>query len=322
MPTVMSTEGLPAHERPAYWREVMCRTFVPLEVGAIRAGGDFSGAIRTADLGPLMIAGVASTAQDIARTPRHIATDSAPKFQIALVARGCGRVTQDGRDAELGVGDFVIYETARPFLWAFDADWDALVFTLPRQDVALTEAESRLITAQRFAGDAGPTGLVSRFLQSLAGTEDLGAIRRPDRVVSSMVDLVLGLLGDRTDSEVVRTSVQRSLMTRIKAYVQENLADPELAPARIAAAHHISVRYLHKLFSTEGPTIAEYVRDLRLERCRRDLLDPRQGVRPIADIALHWGFGDISGFNRAFKARVGTTPSDYRNACRPARRSA
>jgi AraC-like DNA-binding protein len=266
-----------------------------------------------------MIAGVASTAQDIARTPRHIAAEASPKFQIALVQRGTGRISQDGRDAALEVGDFVIYETARPFLWSFDADWDSLVFTLPRQAVSLTEAESRLITGQRFAGDIGPTGLVSRFLRSLARTEDLSAIRQPERVVTSMVDLVLGLLGDDFGrSEVVRTSVQRSLMTRIKAHVQEHLADSELSPTSIAAAHHISVRYLHKLFSTEGPSVAEYVRELRIERCRRDLLDPRQAGRPIAGLALHWGFGDLSGFNRAFKARVGTTPSDYRNACAPA----
>jgi AraC-like DNA-binding protein len=51
---------------------------------------------------------------------------------------------------------------------------------------------------------------------------------------------------------------------------------------------------------------------LRLERCRRDLLDPRLADRSIASIAFGWGFGDLSGFNRAFRAAFGATPREVR----------
>jgi AraC-like DNA-binding protein len=82
------------------------------------------------------------------------------------------------------------------------------------------------------------------------------------------------------------------------------------------AAVNISTRYLHKLFAGEHRSVSQYVRGLRLERCRRDLLDPRLADRSVAAIAFGWGFGDLSGFNRAFKATFGATPRQVR--ARPA----
>ena len=46
-------------------------------------------------------------------------------------------------------------------------------------------------------------------------------------------------------------------------------------------AHHISVRSLHRLFEDEETTVASYIRDLRLARCRRDLADPALADRPV-----------------------------------------
>jgi AraC-like DNA-binding protein len=45
-------------------------------------------------------------------------------------------------------------------------------------------------------------------------------------------------------------------MAQFHAFIWENLGDPNLTPGAIAAAHHISLRYLHKLFHAEGQTVA------------------------------------------------------------------
>ena len=42
------------------------------------------------------------------------------------------------------------------------------------------------------------------------------------------------------------------------------------------------------------------------------LLDPRLADVSVAAVAVHNGFGDIRGFERAFKATHGTTPGRYR----------
>ncbi|HYY00693.1 MAG TPA: helix-turn-helix domain-containing protein, partial [Mycobacterium sp.] len=38
--------------------------------------------------------------------------------------------------------------------------------------------------------------------------------------------------------------------------------------------------------------------------------------RPISVIAHRWGFSDTGHFSRSFKAHYGSSPTDYRNACR------
>jgi AraC-like DNA-binding protein len=57
----------------------------------------------------------------------------------------------------------------------------------------------------------------------------------------------------------------------IKAYVDARLNDVTLSPQTIAGAHHISVRYLHRIFQQRGESVAGWIRRRRLERCRQDL---------------------------------------------------
>ncbi|WP_408009946.1 helix-turn-helix domain-containing protein [Saccharopolyspora terrae] len=59
-------------------------------------------------------------------------------------------------------------------------------------------------------------------------------------------------------------------------------------------------------------SVVDHIRSRRLERCRRDLLDPTQRTRPVSAIAQHWGFRDESHFNRRFRERYGVPPGTYR----------
>lgn len=102
------------------------------------------------------------------------------------------------------------------------------------------------------------------------------------------------------------------LSNRLHRFIQEHLGDPCLSPGAIAEAHHISIRYLHKLFAGGGMTVAGRIRELRLERCYRDLADPSQRDRPIHSIAARWGFTDKAHFSRLFRARYGIPPKEYR----------
>lgn len=102
------------------------------------------------------------------------------------------------------------------------------------------------------------------------------------------------------------------LLRDIKAYVENHLRDPGLSPASIAAAGHISLRYLHRLFQRDGLSVGAFLRERRLEHCRADLSDPAQSQRRVCEIARRWGFHDPSVFNRTFKSAYGVTPGTYR----------
>ena len=99
----------------------------------------------------------------------------------------------------------------------------------------------------------------------------------------------------------------------MQAYIHRHLGDATLGPQVVADAHHISVRSLHRLFEDEETTVASYIRDLRLARCRRDLADPALRDQPVQAIAARWGFRDKAHFSRAFRAAHGMTPQAYRD---------
>lgn len=105
---------------------------------------------------------------------------------------------------------------------------------------------------------------------------------------------------------------RRALLTRVHAFIEARLGDPSLSPATIAAGHHISLRYLHKLFEAEGSTVAGWIRTRRLERCRTVLLDPDSARRPVAAIATAHGFTSASHFSRVFRDQYGLPPAEFR----------
>ena len=81
----------------------------------------------------------------------------------------------------------------------------------------------------------------------------------------------------------------------------------------MAAAVHVSLRHLQKLFERRGATITGWIRDRRLERCWHDLADPALAHRPVGAIAASWGLVDAAQFSRTFRARYGRTPREHRS---------
>lgn len=59
--------------------------------------------------------------------------------------------------------------------------------------------------------------------------------------------------------------------------------------------------------------MSAWIRLRRLERCRRDLRDPRAVDRPVSAIAATWGLPDPAHFSRTFRAAYGITPTEYRS---------
>ena len=102
------------------------------------------------------------------------------------------------------------------------------------------------------------------------------------------------------------------ILLNIKSYIEANLGKPDLAPEEIARGSFISTRYLHKLFESEGVSVCQWIRVARLERCRRDLVDPSLGNQTILEIASRWGLTGPQHFSRLFRTTYGCSPSDYR----------
>ena len=105
-------------------------------------------------------------------------------------------------------------------------------------------------------------------------------------------------------------------LAALKADIARHFGDPALSVGAVAARHGISPRYVHKLFEDDGRTYSQFVLDVRLERAREELRDPRVATRTVSAIAGYVGFGDLSYFNRTFRRRYGMTPTEARRRTR------
>lgn len=101
-------------------------------------------------------------------------------------------------------------------------------------------------------------------------------------------------------------------LTRVKRHVLEHLHDPELNPMLIEQSIGISSRYINKLFEAEEASLMRYVWNLRLERCAQDLANPQCAALRVSDVALRWGFNDMSHFSRVFRERFAMSPRAWR----------
>jgi len=75
----------------------------------------------------------------------------------------------------------------------------------------------------------------------------------------------------------------------------------------------VSLRTLQRLFNAQELTVSSWIRARRLDRCRRDLLNPALRGLSIQAVAARWAFTQGAHFSRAFKQAYGVSPQAYRD---------
>jgi AraC-like DNA-binding protein len=222
-----------------------------------------------------------------------------------------GCVTQEDRLAELGVGDFAIYDASQPYELRFQEPFEQLVLRLPRHYFSHRIACPERLTAIAFRSSKGPVSIVSNFVShlyhQLHGLDHASAAT----VHQALVDLLIAALAG-TSTRGVFTSNQLVMRQRIKSFVEMRLSDPCLNCTLVSEAHRISVRYLNKLFENDEVSLSEWMWSRRLDRARVSIESSQTTGQSITQIAYDWGFKDPAHFSRAFKARYGESPSAYR----------
>ncbi|SFY51820.1 AraC-like ligand-binding domain-containing protein [Streptomyces sp. F-1] len=315
---VFDAENLPVRDRVEAWREITASALIPNEF-RVDPAAKFRASLRAANLGGAQVAAMTYGSHRTRRTPRLIRRSDPEMYAVGLVLRGVQGILQAQCHASLDAGELVVYSTSHPFEAVVDVrDGVAasVVVQVPRALVPLPPNRVNRLLAARLPGHEGVGRLLAGFLVHLS--TDTGPCRPADghRLGGVLVDLLTAWLAhhadavDRTPAET-RRGVQ---LLEVQHFIRRHLGDAGLTPAAVAAAHHISLRSLHRLFREHaaGTTVAAYIRDQRLAAARRDLADPRLASRPVHATAARWGFPRAADFTRAFRTAYGTTPSEYR----------
>lgn len=315
--TVLRSEDLPIADRFAWWREMTSQTLTPTEITSDHAD-DFRACFQLLDLGAAQVSVLSYPSLRSRRTSALVRRSDPELYHLALTVRGRQSISRCQRDASVGVGDLLLYDSSQPCdASAFPDDAGAvegIVVNVPRTAIPLPAAKVDRLLGAPLPGDSGMGALLSQFLIRLAPESHACRPQDAIRLGGLTVDLITAFLAHHTDTEdsVPRESRQQALMAGIHSFIERNLADPQLSPATVAASHHISVRYLHRLFQAQGVTVSAWIRHRRLEGCRRDLVSPQLSDRPIGFLAARWGYVRASEFTRAFRRAYGIPPNTYR----------
>jgi AraC family transcriptional regulator len=122
----------------------------------------------------------------------------------------------------------------------------------------------------------------------------------------------LAMLGELTRARMRVERSARPPWLRRAADLLHASAGASVEMADIAAEVNVSPVHLARSFKEHfGSTMSEYLRRLRVERAREQLLS---SSKPLSQIAVEAGFADQAHFTRTFKQLVGATPGAYRRS--------
>ncbi|MEV1069999.1 AraC family transcriptional regulator [Streptomyces sp. NPDC050263] len=297
------------------WAERMGRTHAPMQLTSDRTA-DYHGHQRVIGLGDDVTVWPATFDHLVfRRTPKLVRQSDPETIHLSLLLKGEGAADWGREQAAYRINDFHTNSSSRSWDIATGPDPVTLVgLEIPRSLVVVPGHRADRFIGGRVSGREGIGALLAQFLLRLVA--DTAPYQPSDapRLGTVVVDLVTAVFAQAVDADLRRLPEThgRTLTLRAKSYIRRHLSDPDLTPAGVAAAHHVSRSYLYRLFQAEGLTVASYIRDQRLEKARRDLADPGLHAVPIHAVAARWGFPRAAEFTRAFRTAYGLPPSELR----------
>ncbi|MGH8129806.1 MAG: helix-turn-helix domain-containing protein [Steroidobacteraceae bacterium] len=244
------------------------------------------------------------------RRSREIARDERQILGIQLVLDGREHICFDGEEIELGRGDILVWDSTRPMRFAVRERLHKISIVLPLARFHHWRPGSWRSIQRRLDGSVGAASVLARYIGGLPGHFIGDRAIEGDALTEATLALLTHALGRNDDQDTA--TLRGAQLFRIRHFIDENLFLPDLAPPMIAAAHRISIRYLHWLFEETGDTVLQFIIKERLKRCRRELATPAMHNRTITDIALSWGFHDLTHFSRRFRQEFGQSPLEFR----------
>jgi AraC-like DNA-binding protein len=311
---LIRVEDEPPRTRLDYFRHVVADTIVPFGLH-IDGDRDLRAEILTGPVGTVHVTNVSAPPMTAFRTAKLIRVSDPELFKIDVQVRGHTVFAQGDREAALAPGDFTLMDLSRPCRLADrDDEHEVLAVKFPHAALPLRHNELERLTAVPISGRDGLGAPISSLARHLARHLRDYDPTEGARLATALMDLLVVALAGRLDqlASVAPASRRRALLASVQSFIDRRLGDPELSPSAIAAAHHISLRQLYRLFDAQPTGVAEWIRQRRLERCRRDLLDPAFAHWSVSAIAARWGLMDAAHFSRAFRAAYGLPPTEYR----------
>jgi AraC-like DNA-binding protein len=308
-----SVQTTPAQQRARTWQDAVSELILPFEA-SFRSPDNFDATLKSWDLGSVSLTWMRTDSVRYLRKTSHVQGDTQDNILVSFSSHSDICFEQDGIRLRCPKNQFFLEKGRAPSDFLQTDSNEIWVLKIP-----LTAARRHIRSldpffGRLFDGDSGVGGLLFDMVRQVPHRFSSVSGSQTEGVGNTFIELLaLAVQADDRALKSSQTTVQRAHLGRVERFVKQNIGNPALSLEMIAAACNISVRYLHTLFHGSGTSIAQWIRDMRLESCRAQLSEPSRRDS-ISEIAYRWGFSDQAQFSRHFKARYGITPREMRAA--------
>lgn len=297
-----STDSVRGVDRFSAWIDKVRSLHLDWELSSPQVH-DYSADIRYRRTGNVRLADVHC---DAFNGHREAKPQDPPTVGVQLQVNGYLTCNYRGNEFTLQPGDLFVWNSLEGGSFASEGQHRQLSILIPAPRVPKSIVSAHHVS-HPLAAQPG-TGVLSLAADHLRGLLREMVRLNDDavnRAVTGLLDLVDAAIAPVSDADAGQRS---ELLADIQQYILDRLDDRQLTVSSIAAAHWISVRTLHMVFSESGTTVARWIRRQRLERSYRDLSNATASTT-VTEVAFRWGFSDTSHFSRAFKQEFGVSPT-------------
>lgn len=315
---VITTEGVPPHERFEFWRATVARIGLLFRMEPVKHVAWAEARLNT--IGSLAIMKFdGSVAARYARTRVEISRSQAPRYFVQLQLREECLLNNGKEHSRLGIGDGFAADPLREFDMKFATPESArrrvLVAAFPKEAVAGRLARPDLLHGAVLRQSRPLTRLLTSYLlNGLEIADEVtpeGAALFEDHAAELLAQTLReSWAGAVQPSEAWReaTFVHACRLIRLRCGVQG------LTPEPLARELGISTRLLQRIFAERGEAVMKRIFTERIARAAQLLRAPEAAHRTVTDIAFSCGFNDGSHFGRVFAAHLSMTPTEWRRS--------
>jgi AraC-like DNA-binding protein len=315
---IFSSDGLPPgiddHPRFTAWKAFLSRVCGPLEVSRL-TDRPFSQRMEEMRFGEIGIVRLRGTMNRICWTTRS-RTSRPPAFFLCLGQTPMW-LSQSGRGVELNAETAAVGSCGESGELTWPSGNDLYLIVVPQVRLLELVAGAGDLVARPLQSCGAALRLLRRYLEVVPASDEIKA--NPDvsahigRTVMDLLVMTLGAEGDATATTPFR-GLRAARLQQILAEIRATFADPAFSEPRLASRLGVTTRYIQGLLQETGSTFTDRVLELRLQRARAMLVDPCNDWMRIGEIAATCGFNEVPYFNRCFRRRFGTTPTQYRGS--------
>jgi AraC family transcriptional regulator len=262
--------------------------------------GHFVGGV----LGSRQVSGL-TLAETVYRAGLHVPAHAHDHGLCCLVLRGSFTERIGRRSAACAAGSLIYHPADEPHAHDFDSS-GGRVF-----NVQFGVPWTARIAEFGLKDPGSPVDLHRSRAAWLAGQLYHEFCTRDTASVLSIEGFALALLGEvaRSALPVESAGARPAWLRRAVEYLHAHYLDT-ISLTDLAGRVEIDPSHLARTFREHfGCTMSEYVRKLRVEHARKELLATS---RSLSEIAYAAGFSDQAHFSRVFRKHTGLTPGAYR----------